>query len=423
MVPYLRVVLGEDGAVWIVEWRGFGGELESVSPTISEQVLAPLAASEAYTAALVDLAAHASAGGKLRLLAGFGGAGPMSLQALRHERLRGEVASAEFVADNVSVVVVSPTAWQSPLHRSIGDSLPAHFARRQRWGAVALSLACRVGLEGRLARWAVPTVEVGSDSRLVTAWSLGFLEPVANHVDLTRELLLATRAVDQEAGLRIFKASCEARAMREAAADDADDEEFAVGSAARSAQTTSRPKEKGVFGINDRLGNEFYSSSPFLPAARAAVPVTLLLPEDACGADAIIIQALRGAVTEAQRIMLQTASAATTGAEEVARAHMENTLVQRILELDEHFHKSSRIRRSNVGSDGSSDSGKGVDDGGVIHKSSARSVAECRRLVDEVLPMRVEDVFGSDDCLVEDTEVIADHFLQAIELSSRGRKP
>jgi len=208
---------GGSTAVWIAEWSGFARRLERSE----EGTTIRLASKQAHVTALAEAISQALVGGRLQLVVGVEGSGLLVLQALRALHLKADVAT--------SVVVLAPHAWAAPLLLQVGEDYPARLLRRQLLGNKLQQACSALGLDSVFARWLVPESSAEAEPRLVVSWWLGLLDPVSTLDDAVRELLLSGRAVDETQAAALYQTLRSAAAEREAASDDADDDDFAVG--------------------------------------------------------------------------------------------------------------------------------------------------------------------------------------------------
>ena len=317
------------GAVWMAEWPGLGGGRPTdgkASPLAAAAFGANGGGAAHMTAALAELAAEASAGGRLRLLAGGGSAGLLALRALRTLRLGGLWHRGAPVP---AVAVVGPQAWPSPLRSRAGEAYPARLARRQRIGAAAHRLLASLGTDTAFWRWAMPDAP-GCDPNLVAAWWLGLLDPVADTPDAVRELLLAGRNVRPTAGVRVYAATRAETAARSVQMDEAEDEDLAIGTpAGRRMQNSATLHKAPSAAVPAPAGEGAGEGCETLAAAAEAggafdgdpSPVLVLLPEAELSQAGATAARLRGLSVAVRRRLLASAGAA--GSQGEARAAVE----------------------------------------------------------------------------------------------------
>mmetsp|Transcript_61783 Transcript_61783/g.199199 ORF Transcript_61783/g.199199 Transcript_61783/m.199199 type:complete len:488 (-) Transcript_61783:61-1524(-) len=368
----------EGAAVWIAEWPGLDPARGPSGPVGS------------HAAELAEAARRASAGGKLRLLAGAGSAGLVAVQALRLLHLGG--GAGDMAA--VRLAAVAPVPWAAPLPQLIGEDYPVRLARRQSLCYRLHKRLAAAGLGGFVARHLVPEAGLGADGTLLVAWWLGLLDPALSARDAAREILLSTRAVDPASGVQQYQAARAVATAQEVDEDDADDDDFAVGPLSpRSKQPRSAAEvpwpSHGACGAAHAA--EALGSQVGRPFVGSAVPLLLLLPEvlpqvhqEAVTKLCLALEAVEQRLLQAATRLLESGSAANV------EAAMEVVLFRALLELDGDCGLSRSMAAAGSAGDA------------VLAPSP-----EVASLTAAVLPISLRAVPGSLACLTEHPEAIA----------------
>eukprot|EP00929_Paragymnodinium_shiwhaense_P109334 TRINITY_DN75742_c0_g1_i1.p1 TRINITY_DN75742_c0_g1~~TRINITY_DN75742_c0_g1_i1.p1 ORF type:complete len:499 (+),score=86.43 TRINITY_DN75742_c0_g1_i1:80-1576(+) len=391
--------------IWVAEWRGLGHGPEDQQETVFQERRGGSAA------ALANLLEQANNDGQLRLVCGSGSAGLLALQAVRHQRIA-QTAEKSF---NGRVMALAPR-WNSPLRSKVGEAYPSRIARRQRFYNFCFTAAATCGLGGMVSQRLGATH--AADLPQVARWWLGFLDPVTNKRDAAREFLLTARAVTAQAGAQAYQVAASQASSRLDAADDIDDEEFAVGSAAKKSQRrlSQEPDESnsapGDCKAEEKseLGQLARMSGVFAHNASQSLPVSVVLSDALRCPDQVAASSLTYYVQSVRQKLHDIAYAALEQgmSHEQARTATEAALVVSLLELDMPDFRG--------GQSGSSD-----DD---TDAESTRAAAAA--IVDDVLPVHIDEVKGClawRDLLEEQPQAVAELMDDALKLVQGSRQP